>query len=84
MKILYTKHAKKKFKDLETVSLKNDDIIMLCSDGLSNQVRDAEIYEILSQQDLPTGCKRLIDLANSRGGDDNITLVVLQVHEITS
>lgn len=69
--------------DIETVSLKNDDIIMLCSDGLSNQVKDAEIYEILSKLDLPTGCKRLIDLANSRGGDDNITLVVLQVHEIT-
>ncbi|MBQ8894205.1 MAG: Stp1/IreP family PP2C-type Ser/Thr phosphatase [Clostridia bacterium] len=55
------------------------DIIILCSDGLTNHVDENEIHFEVSGgnfEDLP---KRLIDLANSRGGTDNITVVAIQI-----
>lgn len=55
------------------------DVIILCSDGLSNHVDENEIqFEISGGEfdDLP---KRLIDLANSRGGTDNITVAAIQI-----
>ncbi len=55
---------------------------MLCSDGLSNLVKDEEFALALEKNDLRGACKQLIDLANSRGGDDNITVLILQLHEI--
>jgi len=57
------------------------DTFLLCSDGLANMVEDRELLEIVqstpSLHDVP---KRLIDLANERGGDDNITVIVVQMH----
>lgn len=55
------------------------DVIVLCSDGLTNFVDENEIqFETFGGnfEDLP---KRLIDLANSRGGADNITVVAIQI-----
>ncbi len=59
------------------------DKILLCSDGLSNLVEDREIEEIVDKYDLQEACEKLINAANGRGGDDNITVVLLQVDEIT-
>lgn len=56
--------------------LRAEDILMLCSDGLTNHVSDEEIAAILqAERDNPRRCARLIDLANERGGSDNITVV---------
>ncbi len=55
-----------------------DDILLLCSDGLTDLVSDEEINAALSAQPIEAAARGLIDLANQRGGHDNITLIVLQ------
>lgn len=65
--------------DLFEITVSPGDVIILCSDGLSNLVDENEIQFEASGgkfEDLP---KRLIDLANSRGGTDNITVVAIQI-----
>lgn len=53
--------------------------ILLCSDGLTNFVYDEEIKDYInSANSLQEGAQRLINLANERGGRDNITVVVLE------
>ncbi len=68
--------------DVKIHELKAGDKILMCSDGLSNLVEDREILDLLSQASLKESCEKLIDLANERGGDDNITVVVVQAVEI--
>jgi serine/threonine protein phosphatase PrpC len=59
------------------VELCKNDYIVVCSDGLSNKVRPSEMREIaIGDGDLTTKCRRLIELANERGGEDNITVIV--------
>lgn len=53
------------------------DRFVICSDGLSDKVSPAEILEIASHGTPKEICRALVDLANERGGDDNITVVVL-------
>lgn len=53
------------------------DILLLCTDGLVNMVRDADILKILGQPATARElAQRLVDEANSRGGKDNITVIV--------
>jgi serine/threonine protein phosphatase PrpC len=65
---------------VDRVPLRDKDILVLCSDGLSNKVF---AYEITAEVDragsLKEACDSLISLANERGGEDNITVVVAQV-----
>src|SRR5438046_3384780 len=63
--------------DLTYQEVRRGDILVLCSDGLSGQVKKAEIAEIVTRErDLQTACDRLIALANERGGPDNVTVVI--------
>ncbi len=63
--------------DLTHQEVRRGDILVLCSDGLSGQVKRDEIAEIvLRERDLQAVCERLIALANERGGPDNITVVI--------
>jgi protein phosphatase len=63
--------------DLTHQDVRKGDLLVLCSDGLSGQVRKEEIAAIASEtQDLVQACDRLISLANERGGPDNITVIV--------
>jgi protein phosphatase len=55
------------------------DIFLLCSDGLSGPVQDDEIGKILGCLDPNEAVRALVDLANLRGGPDNITVIVVQV-----
>lgn len=55
------------------------DTFMLCSDGLSGQVEDQEIGSILACLNPPEAAHALLDLANLRGGPDNITLIVVKI-----
>lgn len=65
---------------LNRFSLRRGDCILLCSDGLSGPVKDEEIQRIvIGAPTLDAACNTLIDLANSRGGDDNITVVLAQM-----
>ena len=51
---------------------------MLCSDGLTDLVRDTEIMDILRTRQFDQSPAQLIDLANHRGGHDNITVVTME------
>ena len=62
--------------DLTSQQLRRGDVLVLCSDGLSGQVRTDEIARVVSDEpDLMAACKRLIDRANEAGGPDNITVI---------
>lgn len=54
-----------------------DDILVMCSDGLSNLVNQEEIYNI-AKEDIEQAPKELVNLANERGGYDNITVIVIK------
>ncbi|NPV85413.1 MAG: serine/threonine-protein phosphatase [Anaerolineae bacterium] len=59
--------------------LRKGDTLLLCSDGLTDLVKNEEILQAFKKYPLREACKRLIDLANQRGGHDNITLIAIQV-----
>ena len=65
--------------DMIAVEVKAGDAYLMCSDGLANLVMDPEINDCVGDNFLHRVPETLIDLANSRGGDDNITVVVAYV-----
>ncbi len=58
--------------------LKSGDVLMLCSDGLTDLVSDEEIRDIILENDLLQVPDILIDLANRRGGHDNTTVILME------
>ena len=61
-------------------TLRPDDLLLLCSDGLWEMVRHEDLLRIVSEKgSLQKICDTLIDLANANGGEDNITAVVVHV-----
>ena len=72
--------AKEKVEiDFFEYRLKKGDIILMCTDGLSNMVEDDEIYRIVkSSRDVVEATERLIDRANDNGGKDNIGIVLAE------
>lgn len=63
--------------DLTRQELRHGDILVMCSDGLSGPVKNDDMQRIVTEApDLVSACKGLIDLANERGGPDNITCIV--------
>jgi protein phosphatase len=75
-------------QDHVVVDLQHDDptegdIYVLCSDGLSGMVNDDDIKQIVtSTVDIREACRRLIQRANERGGEDNITAVIIKIEEV--
>lgn len=68
-------------KDVFIRTLKDDDILLLCCDGLTDMLRESEIEDIISKskendEDLQTLCNTLIKKANEKGGEDNISLIL--------
>jgi PPM family protein phosphatase len=55
------------------------DRIILCTDGLTDLVEEEKILEVLNSNDREQALYELIDLANNRGGHDNITIIFLEV-----
>lgn len=68
--------------DLIAVEIQKNDAYVLCSDGLANLVSDLEIGETVSENFFRRVPELLVDMANTRGGDDNITVVVAFVKEV--
>jgi len=64
------------------IHLKNGDIVLLCSDGLSGKLRAEDIQNIVmsNASSLSAACDELIAEANNRGGEDNITVVLARFH----
>lgn len=66
------------FPDVRYIDLKPGDRLLLCSDGLTGMVEDAEIAEILeTHADPKSACHTLIHAANNAGGKDNITVIIV-------
>jgi protein phosphatase len=64
--------------DIHCDQLRAGDGLVLCSDGLTRHVKAEEIMKIvLGQRDPEASCQRLVDLANQRGGEDNVSVVVM-------
>jgi PPM family protein phosphatase len=71
--------------DLSRQRLRRGDLLILCSDGLSGVVKREELAEIVAEAaDLPSLCSALIDLANERGGPDNVTVMAPATRSTTS
>ncbi|WP_430786031.1 Stp1/IreP family PP2C-type Ser/Thr phosphatase [Virgibacillus flavescens] len=70
------------YPDIRTISWDSGDKLLLCSDGLSNKVSDNELQTFMENEDsIDNAANGLITLANERGGEDNISLVIVQ-HEL--
>jgi len=69
--------------EIQEETVKKDDIYMLCSDGLSDMVEEEDIHLTLStfSANLSTGGDQLVQLANTNGGRDNISVCLAQVIE---
>lgn len=70
--------------DLYTVDTRRVDLLLLCSDGLSNMVKESDIAAILTdgETELSHKAERLTAVANIHGGADNITAVIIDPHSI--
>jgi serine/threonine protein phosphatase PrpC len=65
--------------DFFVQKLNPGDSLLLCSDGLSGKVEDAEIWRLVSRSQSPQeACESLVQAANDSGGDDNITVIIVQ------
>lgn len=66
--------------DFYTVELTQGDMLLLCSDGLTNMLTDGEVESILADRDVSLDAlvKNLIDTANANGGKDNISAVLIR------
>jgi serine/threonine protein phosphatase PrpC len=65
--------------DFFEVDLTKGDRLLLCSDGLTNMLRDEEIYQIIQDnKELEQAAKALVDAANENGGRDNIAVVLVE------
>ena len=59
-----------------------NDILVISSDGLSDKASPEEILRVVEKNSSDKACKELVDLANRRGGDDNVTAIVLKVKTV--
>ncbi|MNW64514.1 putative protein phosphatase 2C-type [compost metagenome] len=66
--------------DLDAVRLEEGEVLLLCSDGLSNLVSNEQIIQVAGNLDLPLEDRadRLLQLALLAGGDDNITVALFE------
>ena len=65
--------------DFFNLELQPEDMVLLCSDGLTNMVDDEAIYRILNEgMDLKDRVEKLVETANRNGGKDNISVIVIE------
>ena len=62
--------------DITVKGFLEDDIILMCSDGLTNMIHEEEIYTII-KEDIDNACDNLIKRANELGGYDNISVIIM-------
>jgi len=67
------------------LTLYNGDILLFCSDGLTSDVPDNEILDCIEERNnAREACRKLIDLANYKGGGDNISIIIVKVYQESS
>jgi serine/threonine protein phosphatase PrpC len=62
------------------LDLRRSDRLLLCSDGVTNLLTDAELRQIMTESRPREACETMIALANERGGHDNETVIIADVH----
>ena len=67
-----------------TVEVTKGDLLLVCSDGVHALVRDDEISGLLAGGDPQSSSREIVDLANAKGGIDNITVVVARIDSVNS
>jgi serine/threonine protein phosphatase PrpC len=78
-------HSRQFSVEVHKVTLTVGDTLLLCTDGLSGQVRDEDISRLLQQGGSPEEtCRRLVAAANDAGGPDNITVVIARFLDANS
>ncbi len=65
--------------DVRQITLAHGDRLLLCSDGLTKMLADERVEAILGGGDPGTACRALVDAANEAGGDDNVSVVAVDV-----
>ena len=65
--------------DIYEIQCFRDDILVISSDGLNDKVSAEEILELVHNNGPDAACRKLVELANDRGGEDNITVIVIKV-----
>ena len=76
-------HREEVDPDLFEREVQPGDVALLCSDGLHNMVKEIEMGTIVATNpDLKLAVKQLVDLANERGGPDNISALAVRVEEV--
>jgi PPM family protein phosphatase len=68
--------------DINEIPFLEGDILVISSDGLTDMVSDKEILALMTKTRFEKTCKALVNLANKRGGHDNITVIVLKIKKI--
>ena len=69
--------------DVERIAARAGDVFLLCSDGLTDMVRDRDLQRILTAvDDLERAGRNLIAAANAAGGRDNITVILFRLEEV--
>jgi protein phosphatase len=63
-------------------SCRKNDILVISSDGLTDKASPEEILQMVKNSNSNKACQALVDLANERGGDDNITAIILKVKNV--
>lgn len=65
--------------DIQSLEWENGDILLLCSDGLTDKMSNTTLLDFIElDKQVDEICQALIDLANERGGEDNISLVMIR------
>lgn len=68
--------------DVDEVDVMPRDVLLFCSDGLTRMVSEPEIAgKLQAETDPKTAAQKLVDLANERGGLDNVTVIVVRVED---
>ena len=68
--------------DMTEIDVLPNDVFVLCSDGLSRELREPEMELLLAEPDLEAACEALVSHALKHGGEDNITVVLTRAETI--
>jgi len=63
----------------DPIRFRQDDTFIVCTDGLTNLLRDEEIFRLVQCAPASHACEALIEIANERGGNDNITVAIARI-----
>lgn len=64
--------------DIYTLGYNSEDVLMICSDGLTNMLDDKEIFDIINKEEINTSYETLIKESKNNGGLDNISIIIIK------